>query len=315
MSTGWRFRRRARPSVTIAPLACDHSGMDDASPLQAPAESQLWTFMDEPREYALYFLEGQRLIHDLALIHPIPGAGFAYFREVVLSIQPLIALIKPEEQLGFYVDSESPWFRLKIETNHEGHVRCTMLPEGFAQFPRAVDGIVRVERRFPVARQPYQSVLRLEQAPLSEIVNRVLHDSWQVPCAVHVSEEADQSVMLHQMPALRSDDPSRFSPEALEERLANLVDPLRPLFARALHEEDALVEAFADLGFHPLTSRRVKLGCTCSHERVVRSLRLLADPEEVFEPGSDSVEVTCEYCKTRYAVRRDEVRDEPEIVH
>ena len=301
--------------MTRAPAACDHSRMDDVSSPPGMADSQLWTFMDEPREYALYFLEGQRLIHDLALIHSIPGAGFAYFREVVLSIQPLIALIKPGEQLGFYIDSEAPWFRLKIETNHEGNVRCTMLPEGFAQFPKAMDGIVRVERRMAVARQPYQSVLRLEQAPLSEIVNLVLHDSWQVPCEVHVADEADQSVMLHQMSALRSDDPTRFSPEALRARLAELLDPLRKVFTRALHERDELVEAFADFGFHPLTVRPIKLGCTCSHERVVRSLRLLADPEEVFEAGADFVEVTCEYCKAKYAVRREDVRDEPDIVH
>ena len=66
---------------------------------------RLYTFVDRRREFALYFLEGQRLIHDLALIHPVRGAGFAYFRDAVLSVQPMIALLKPGEQLGFYIDS------------------------------------------------------------------------------------------------------------------------------------------------------------------------------------------------------------------
>lgn len=280
-----------------------------------PAESRLWTFMDEPREYALYFLEGQRLIHDIALIHPMKAQGLAYFRDVVLSIQPLIALLKPGEQLGFYIDSDEPWFRLKIETNHEGNTRCMMLPEGFDTFPEAVDGLVRVERRYAVARPPYQSVLRLEGAGLGEIVNRVLAESWQVPCATHVSPHSDQSTMLHQMPPLKSDDAARFSPEALKQRLQDLVAPMEPVLARALTEPGEIVEAFRDLGFHPLTSRHVRLGCTCSRERVVRSLRLLEDPEEVFEPGEDTIEVTCEYCKTQYSVRRAEVKDDPETVH
>lgn len=271
--------------------------------------------MDEPREHALYFLEGQRLIHDLALIHPIRGPGFAYFREVVLSIQPLIALLKAGEQLGFYIDSEEPWFRLKIETSHDGQVRCMMLPEGFAEFPEAVTGIVRVERRFPAARAPYQSVLGLQGAALGQIVNHVLHDSWQVPCATHVSPDADQSVMLHQMPPLRGDDKSRFTPEALKERLEGLVEPMRPLFRRALQDQDEIVEAFRGLGFHPLTSRPVRLGCTCSRERVIRGLLLLEQPESVFEPGENRIEVTCEYCKKRFSIGRDEIRPDPETVH
>lgn len=288
---------------------------DDGFGRDLPAESRLWTFMDEPREYALYFLEGQRLIHDIALIHPIRGAGFAYFREIILSIQPLIALLKQGEQLGFYIDSDAPWFRLKIESNHEGHSRMTMLPEGFDQFPDAVDGLVRVERRFPTVQQPYQSILRLDEAPLSEMVNRVLRESWQVPCATHVSELADQSVMLHQMPPLRSDDPSRFTAESLSERLLELQEPLGPLFTRALSEPAEIIEAFRDLGFHPLTSRAVKLGCTCSRERVIRGLLLLQEPESVFEPGEKQIEVTCEYCKTKFEIRRDEIAAGPETVH
>jgi molecular chaperone Hsp33 len=288
---------------------------DDGFTRGLPAESRLWTFMDEPREYALYFLEGQRLIHDLALIHPINGPGLAYFREVVLSIQPLIALLKVGEQLGFYIDSEEPWFRLKIETSHEGHVRCTMLPEGFDEYPEAITGLVRVERRFPSARQPYQSIVRLDEAPLREIVNRVLADSWQVPCATYVSPDADQSAMLHQMPPLKSDDLSRFSPEALRERLEGLIEPMRPLFVRALQEEGEIIEAFAELGFHPLTTRPVVLRCTCTRERVIRGLLMLDDPEEVFEPGETQIEVTCEYCKTRYEIRREDVREGPETVH
>ena len=89
-------------------------------------ESRLYTFIDEPREFALYFLEGQRLIHDLAVVHAIRGDGFAYFRDTVLSVQPMIALLKGGEQFGFYIDSEQPYFRLKIEAAHGGATRCAL---------------------------------------------------------------------------------------------------------------------------------------------------------------------------------------------
>ncbi len=69
-------------------------------------ESRLYTFIDAPREFVMYFLEGQLLIQELALLHSIQRSGFAYFRDVVLSVQPMIALLKQGEQFGFYIDSE-----------------------------------------------------------------------------------------------------------------------------------------------------------------------------------------------------------------
>lgn len=289
--------------------------MADQAPQDELAVSRLYTFMDEPREYALYFLEGQRLVRDLALVHALQGEAFSYLRDAVLSVQPCVTLLDGGEQLGFYIDSESPWFRLKIEAHHSGGVRCSLMPENLDSCPDSVTGIVRAARRRPAAVQPYVSVLQLERAPLGEIVNRVLHDSWQVPCAVHVSSVADQSVMLHQMPPLRSDDPSRFSPEALVARLDGLASGLKPLLARALQSEAEIVDAFTALGFHLLSSRAVELTCSCSHERVVLALAMLADPQEAFDPAEDHAKVTCEYCKTTYVVRRSEVVPGSETRH
>ena len=84
----------------------------DQVPSGGLPDSRLYTFLDEQREFALYFLEGQRLIHDLVLTHAVQGPGFAYFRDAVLSVQPMISLIKRGEQIGFYIDSEDPYFRL-----------------------------------------------------------------------------------------------------------------------------------------------------------------------------------------------------------
>ena len=146
--------------------------------MNAPPHSRLYTFIDEPREYALYFLEGQRLIHDLAIVHPIHGAGFAYFRETVLSVQPMIALLKEVgEQFGFYLDSEKPKFQFKIETSHQGDTRCLLLPENFSQFPEQMNGRVRLQRLYPRNRPPYESIIEVDQLALRDIVNRVLRDS------------------------------------------------------------------------------------------------------------------------------------------
>ena len=270
--------------------------------------SRLYTLIDEPRELALCFLEGQRLIQDLALTHDIRGDGFAYFREAVLSIQPLIALLKGGEQLGFYIDSNEPYFRLKLETGHNGSTRSMLLPEDFADFPTAMRGIVRLFKLFPGNRPPYESVLRIDGLPLKEIVNRVLADSYQVPAVILVSETSDQSVLLHQLPPLKG-DVYDYSPEAIASRRDAIRDGLDGVFRQALVEPQAVAEQFGTLGFRVISSREVRFHCPCSQPRMVENLRSVyaQEGDSLFDPGEDTLEVKCEYCKSRYRIRRDEL--------
>lgn len=267
-------------------------------------ESSLHTFIDEAREFALYFLEGQRLIHDLAVIHSIRGKGFAYFRDVVLSIQPMIALLKGGEQFGFYIDSEEPYFRLKIEAAHHGATRCALLPEDFRHFPEAMHGLVRVQKLFPGNRPPYQSVLEAEGLALREIVNRVLTDSYQTNCAVLVSQRSDQSGMLHQLPPLKGE--YVVSPEVLRVRREGIESDLREIFARALTDPGQIRNAIQGIGFRFLAARPVIFRCSCSKGRVLQSLARLGerDRADLFHPGEETVEITCEYCKKRYEISR-----------
>ena len=63
-------------------------------------KSRLISFIDQKNEFTLHFVEGQKLVEDLALIHELKGNGFAYFRDSVLSFIPLITLLKVGENLG-----------------------------------------------------------------------------------------------------------------------------------------------------------------------------------------------------------------------
>ena len=98
-------------------------------------ESRIYTFVDSTKRFAFYFLEGQQLIQELALIHPLQGGGFAYFRDVVLSFMPMLALLKHGEQLGLYLDAEDPYLRVKLEITAGGHVRCLLMPEDLKPRP------------------------------------------------------------------------------------------------------------------------------------------------------------------------------------
>jgi len=278
------------------------------SQLLDPPASRLYTFVDDARAYALYFLEGQKLIQDVALVHPIRGAGFAYFRDVVLSVQPMVALLKAGEQFGFYIDSAVPYFRLKIEANHHGSTRCMLLPEEFQEFPEAMHGLVRVHKLFPKS-PPYESVLKVEGLPLREIVNRVLRDSYQVNCAMMLSAVSDQSALLHQFPPVPGIGAFEFSAGAVRSRRAQIGESLTAIFARALHATDAIEEAFATIGFRLLAHRPMRFHCGCSKPRMVENLQSLHREHgpALFDPDG-TLQVVCEYCKSSYRISLGEVR-------
>jgi molecular chaperone Hsp33 len=280
------------------------------------SESRLYTLIDEARDYALYFLEGQQLIQDVALVHPIRGVGFAYFRDVVLSVQPMIAFFKHGEQFGFYIDSAEPYFRLKIETAHHGSTRCMLLPEEFQEFPEAMRGLVRVHKLFPDS-PPYESVLKVEGLPLREIVNRVLHDSYQVNCAMMLSDVSDQSALLHQLPPSVGNDDFEYSPETVRARREQIRSSVREIFALALHESEEIATAFAEIGFRVLAHRPMRFRCSCSREGMVENVRSVyrREGDSLFDPGADDLEVVCEYCKSRYRVARAELSGKPHGSH
>ncbi len=271
-------------------------------------ESRLYTFIDEPREYALYFLEGQKLIQDLALVHPIQGPGFAYFRETVLSVQPMIALLKGGEQIGFYLDSNEPDFRLKIETSHAGATRCMLLPEDFREFPGAMHGLIRVLKLFPNNRPPYESIIEARGLALRQVVNRVLADSYQVNCAIQISDASDQSLMLHRLPMLEDRDES---PDAAKGRRDGIRERVDSVFAQALTDTRDISAAFASVGFRLLAHRAVRFECRCSHERMLAHLGPIykREGESLFDPDSETLEIRCEYCKSKYEYTRTELRD------
>lgn len=272
-------------------------------------ESRLYTFIDGPREFALHFFEGQRLIHDLALLQPIRADGFAYFREVVLSVQPMIALISRGEQMGFYIDSDDPFFRLKVEASHHGDVRCVLVPADFHEFPERMWGIVRAQRLFPDNKPPYTSVLRMDGVPLAQLVNQVLEVSYQVNCAVHVARRSDQSVMVHQLPPLARKDAYVYSAEAARLEGARIAEATERIFDRALQRPDEIEAAFGKIGFRLLAVRSVRFRCGCSKDRMVGHILRLGnvDKEDLFDPGQEALEVVCEYCRATYRVSRGDL--------
>ncbi|MGE3609042.1 MAG: Hsp33 family molecular chaperone HslO [Bacteriovoracaceae bacterium] len=274
------------------------------------AASRLYSFLDHKNGFNVHFLEGQKLIHDLVLMHPMQGSGFAYFRDTFLGILPIVFFLKPGETLGIYMDSENPYFRLKIETNSAGHTRCLLLPAEFNVFPMKISGNIRITKIFPGQKAPYTSVLELKETETKDVINRIFSESYQTNSEVIVSEISDQSLLVNKLPALNvnSDlDESVSRKEFIKKNKALFHD----VFEARTDDIEKIVKMFEDNGFSYLGSRQIAFFCPCSKERMVTNLRTLYahDLEHLFD-GKESIEVDCDYCKKQYEVFRTEITEQ-----
>lgn len=269
--------------------------------MESLPESRLYTFIDQDKKFALYFLEGQKLIHDLVVTQNLKPGEFEFFRSAVLGVQPMLAYLKTGELFCVYVDSQSPYFRLKIEMNAMGLMRGMIYSETLEGTPEAVTGNLRLLKILPGSKTPYESIVGLDGISMNEIINTVLSRSYQVSSKVFVSGRSDQSVMASQLPLTQKEEKS--NPEAAFERYA---DDLNRIMEKGLTDKEALCAEMDRLGFSYLGAQPVAFQCGCSKEMMTENIRRLVQSasEDIFFPGQDAIEVVCEYCKTPYQISR-----------
>ncbi len=270
------------------------------------ATSRLYSFLDHEKGFNINFFEGQKIIHDLALLHPMQGAGFAYFRDTFLGLLPIITFLKPGESLGLYIDSDEPYFRLKIETNSAGHTRTLLLPEEFNLFPMKITGKARVTKIFPGQKSPYTSMIELRDVETKEVINQIFRESYQTASEVIVAELSDQSVMVTKLPSLNVNsniDDSLSRKEYIKKHSVFFHD----VFEMASDDIEKIVKTFEDRGFAYLGSRQVSFFCPCSKERMILNLQGLYSSEQDLFDEKGMVEIKCDYCRKMYHISKSEV--------
>lgn len=270
------------------------------------AVSRLYSFLDHKSGVNVHFLEGQKLIHDLVLLHPKQGNGFAYFRDTFLAIMPIIFYLKPGESLGIYIDSEDPYFRLKIETNSSGHTRTLLLPEEFNLFPEKITGKARITK-ITQHSQPYTSMIELNDLNSKDVINQIFSESYQTNSEVIVAKQADQSMMITKLPPINVNvlvDETESRKQYIQKQNAFFEE----VFDMAANDIEKIVQKFEAHGLAYLGSRQIDFFCPCSQERMVLNLRGLyaGDLEELYK-DQDSVEIKCDYCRKEYHISKADI--------
>lgn len=270
--------------------------------------SRQYSFICNKNGFTISVIEGASLMDDISQIHNIGPHALEYYRKTVLSSLQMVNFLKPGENLGFYVDSEEPFFRFKIEIGNSGTLRTLLLPEEFEGFPENISGKCRIHK-ITQGREPYTSVLELADHPVQNIVNEVIEKSYQTKSTVLVSKDCSSSIMVTKLPPSNVNKKIEdFDDLSLDQILTKYND----LIQAALILPDADVKTMDDLfstaGLKYIGSKEVKFHCPCSHQRMVENLFTLSekDRNEIFNEKK-TIETRCDYCNTIYEITKDEV--------
>jgi molecular chaperone Hsp33 len=285
------------------------------SELQA---SRLYSFLDTNKRYNLHFFDGQKLIQDLLLLHHLKARSFQFYREFVLSFIPLIAFLKNGESLGIYIDSEEPYFRLKIETNFAGHTRTLLLPHEFDDFPQQLTGVARVTKQFPHGHLPYTSLVEYNRATPEKVLNLILDTSYQAQAKIVVSEVSDQSCLFVKLPPPQANvviDMENLSLPPINDYAKKHRDFLQSVFEVYPNNTQSVVEHFEKLTFAYLSSRQVEFYCPCSRENMINYLLLLSpeDQTHVFDENGQA-NAKCDYCLKNYVIHKIDLQ-KPDLIN
>ena len=265
--------------------------------------SKLLSFLDEEHNFQVRFLEGQKLINDLALIHDVKNHGFAFFRHLILTNVHLISTLKNGEGFGLFIDSSDPYYRFKLECSENGNIRTLLFPEDIDILPKKINGELRFSKLFPGRVSPYTSIIRLENESTKTVTDTFLKESHQVKAQIFLTEISDQSIYIAKLPNRNTatDDLS------LTEYWESKKDFFDDIFKLGTTDSAEIIAAFKKQKLTHLQNKNIKFSCPCSEKKMIEGIWSLIKTESVDQVFLDKEEldIRCDYCKTTYVVNKN----------
>ncbi len=270
--------------------------------------SRQFSFINNKVGYTMSLLTGNSLIKDIVDIHNIGPNAFDFYKKTILGSAQFINFLKPGETLGFYIDSEEPYFRFKIEMSHLGAIRTLLLPEEFKDFPNLFTGKCRINKVY-ANKSPYTSVIDYQKFKIEDLPNEVMAKSYQTNSHILISDNTENSLMITKLP-----------PTNINKKIDDFESLAMPEFLKAYDEliQQALKEKSSDVAlnekifkkfdFSYLGSKEIRFHCPCSQDRMIKNFHSLpkADLEDIFKE-QNSIETRCDYCNTIYIIKKEEI--------
>lgn len=271
--------------------------------------SRQFGFINNQIGYTISLIEGHSLIEEISKIHNIGPHALDFYKKTLLGTTQLINFIKPTENLGFYIDSEDPYFRFKIEMSQSGSLRILLLPEDFDSLPDKFSGKCRLNKVIQ-GKSPYSSILEYQDFPIEEITNDIIDKSYQTNSKIIFSEDLCSSVMVTKLPPTNINKKIEdYEDIKFEQFLKNFSELIETALNLKVSDIELTEEVFKKFEFTYLGSKEVKFHCPCSKERMINNLFTLpkSEIEHIFEKEK-SIDTRCDYCNTIYTIKEEEVK-------
>lgn len=268
--------------------------------------SRIYSFLDNKKGFTIHFLEGQKVIHDLVLMHHFEKEGFSFFRDCVLSSLQLVNYLKPGENAGFYIDSQEPFYSFKIELNNQGTFRTLILPKGFSENPSSITGQVKLTKISVNAKTPYSSIIEVDDVKPVDMFNQFMKSSYQTNCELLLSNTSDQSILVTKLPPEKVDR-EIMDDISMNEFLKDFKIDVAHFFSAGHTDIEKIVKHFEAQGFSYLQSKETQFNCPCSKDQFVIHMSRLPqeDLDEVFQSGD--AHINCDYCNKDYFITRKDL--------
>lgn len=164
--------------------------------------------------------------------------------------------------------------------------------------------------------QRHQGLVPVEHGSLSHLLESYFERSEQLPSRIQLACAGGRAAALILQPLAQAGGNGETDPDGWN-RVRHLAATLSEAELLQLTPEQVLLRLFHEENVQITGQRELHFGCQCSRERVAAVLRNLGrvESEAAVQPDG-RIEVTCEFCNTRYHFDRIDLeqvlRDLPE---
>jgi molecular chaperone Hsp33 len=262
------------------------------------------------------------LVREAQARHQLSPTASAALGRLMTGAALLGASLKGRERLSLQIASDGPLRGLVADVALEGP--NAIGARGYARRPNAElplnergkfdvggavgNGRLQVTRSFEVG-QPYMGIVELQSGEIGDDIAAYLANSQQIPSVVALGVLANPGgikaaggVIAQVMPG--ADERTI----ALLEERARTIPPVTTLIDGGASAEDLAHAVAGDLELRSYGEYALAFSCACRREKVESALLGLGRDElRKIVNEQPTVEATCEFCKKRYELTRDDV--------
>ncbi len=282
---------------------------------------QLTGFMTEDGFFRIVMAETKGLSNYLREIHHFSYPVMNAMSRVITGAVLLSSTLKGKDVLGVYLNCSGPLGGARVESNATGQLKAFALQPGAgvdevdSSYVMSIgqligQGTLTISKIMEGGRTPFTGTVQVEGDRLAIGFSRYLMDSEQVHSAVMISNflgsdgtaQASAGMLIQALPGASENDL-----DSMEKEIASF-----PAFSEIVQEVDSGDHAVRMLfaRYKPICvfERSLELQCSCSRDKVVRVLKSLSadDLEDARQPD-DLFHVNCDYCRTEYIVRPEDL--------